>query len=138
VIGDKISRRVDNLSTSNIGNLMWYSFAMHEAPRYSAEQFNPDIRECMWLGLAESADPEHIANECKWASLGMLPPIDDWNPVVGCHSLPDPSFAPPGKHVAQNEMQGPRASDLSESDWLKLKQKYAEDMISVCRSTRPI
>ncbi len=137
VIGDKIARRVDNLSTNNIGNLMWYSFALHEPPKYSAEAFNPDIRETLWLGLAESADPEHIANECKWASLGMLPPIEDWNPVVGCHSLPDPSFAPPGKHVAQNEMQGPRASDLSESDWLKLKQKYAEDMISVWQKHAP-
>ncbi|MBW1901326.1 MAG: hypothetical protein JRJ20_06780, partial [Deltaproteobacteria bacterium] len=38
--------------------------------------------------------------------------------------------APPGKHVAQHEMQGPRATDLSEKDYLKLKQKHAEDMIT--------
>jgi len=131
VLGSKISRRIDNLSTANVGNLMWYSFALNQEPRYNAEQFNPDIYECMWLGLAESADPEHIANECKWAALGKLPPLEEWNPVVGCHSLVDPSFAPPGKHVAQNEMQGPRASDLSDEEWLKLKQQYAEDMIKV-------
>ena len=32
VIGEKIARRIDNLSTRNIGNLMWYTFALHEAP----------------------------------------------------------------------------------------------------------
>ena len=73
--------------------------------------------------------PEHIAKEGKWAALGMLPPLEDYNPVVGCHSLVDPAFAPPGKHVAQNEMQGPRASDLPEKEWLALKEKYAEAMV---------
>jgi len=137
VIGEKIARRVDNLSTSNVGNLMWYSFALNEAPKYRAEEFNPDIHETMWLGLAESASPEHIANECKWASLGMLPPIEEWNPVVGCHSLVDPALAPQGKHVAQNEMQGPRASDLPEREWLELKRKYAEDMLAVWQKHAP-
>jgi len=130
LIGEKIARRVDNLSTSNIGNLMWYSFAIHDAPKYKAAEFNPDINETMWLGLAESSSPEHIARECRYATLGMMPPIDEFNPVIWCHSLADPSYAPPGKHVAQNEMQGPRASDLSERDWLKLKQKYAEDLVT--------
>ena len=137
VMGEKIARRVDNLSTSNVGNLMWYSFALNEAPKYRAEEFNPDIHETMWLGLAESASPEHIAKECKWAALGMLPPLEDYNPVVGCHSLVDPAFAPPGKHVAQNEMQGPRASDLPEKEWLALKEKYAEDMLTVWQKHAP-
>jgi len=137
VMGEKIARRVDNLSTNNIGNLMWYSFALHEAPRYKAEAFNPDIHETMWLGLAEDANPEHVARECKWAKLGMLPPIKEYNPVVWCHSLADPSYAPPGKHVAQNEMQGPRASDLSEREWLKLKKQFAEDLISVWEKHAP-
>ncbi len=131
VIGEKIARRVDNLSTNNIGNLMWYSFAIHDAPKYAAESFNPDIHETMWLGLAPDADPEHISKECKYAVLGMLPPIDDYNPVVWCHSLADPAYAPPGKHVAQNEMQGPRASDLTEREWLKLKRQFAENLVSV-------
>ena len=131
IVGEKIARRVDNLSTSNIGNLMWYSFAIHDAPKYKAAEFNPDINETMWLGLAEDADPEHIAKECLYARMGKLPPLEEYNPVIWCHSLADPSYAPPGKHVAQCEMQGPRASDLSEKEWLKLKQKFAEDLIRV-------
>ncbi len=131
IMGPKICRRVDNLSTNNIGNLMWYVFALNEAPKYKAASFNPDLNKCEWLGLAESADIEHVAQECYWANLGKLPPLEEWNPVIWCHSLADPSYAPPGKHVAQCEMQGPRASDLTEREWLKLKAKFAEDLIKV-------
>ena len=131
VFGSEVCERIDSLSTSNIGNIMWYSFALHEAPRYKAEEFNPDIHETYWLGLAPDPDVEHIARECDSANMGHLPPIEDFNPVVWCHSLVDPSYAPPGKHIAQHEMQGPRASDLSEREWLKLKKKHAEDMITV-------
>jgi phytoene dehydrogenase-like protein len=130
VFGDEICQKVDALSTSNIGNIMWYSFALHEAPKYKAEAFNPDIHETFWLGLAPSSDIEHIARECDAANEGKIPPLDDFNPVVWCHSLVDPSYAPPGKHVAQHEMQGPRATDLSEKEWLELKKKHADDMIS--------
>jgi phytoene dehydrogenase-like protein len=129
VFGQEECSRIDNLSTNNIGNILWYSFALHEAPRYRAEDFNPDIHETFWLGLAPSADVEHIARECDHATQGKISPIEDFNPVVWCHSLVDPSYAPPGKHVAQHEMQGPRATDMPEREYLKLKQQHAEDMI---------
>jgi len=131
IIGEKIARRIDNLSTTNIGNIMWYSFALHEAPKYKAASFNPDINETFWLGLAPDPDVEHIARECNYANMSMMPPIEDFNPVVWCHSLVDPSYAPPGKHVVQHEMQGVPAFSLSEREWLKLKQKHAEDLISI-------
>jgi phytoene dehydrogenase-like protein len=129
VFGEDHCRRIDNLSTRNIGNIMWYTYALHEAPKYKAEAFNPDIHETFWLGLALSADVEHIARECDEATQGNIPPLEDFNPVVWCHSLVDPSYAPPGKHVAQHEMQGPRATDLPEKEYLELKEKHAQDMI---------
>jgi beta-carotene ketolase (CrtO type) len=131
VIGEQVARRIDNLSTNNIGNLMWYSFALNEAPKYEAAAFNPDINKCEWLGLAYDANPDHVATECYYANMGKMPPIDEYNPVVWCHSLADPAYAPPGKHVAQCEMQGPRASDLSEKEWLELKKQFAEDLIGI-------
>ncbi|MFO8101705.1 MAG: NAD(P)/FAD-dependent oxidoreductase [Dehalococcoidia bacterium] len=137
IFGQEHAHRMRNLSTNNIGNLMWYSFALNEAPKYRAEAFNPDIHECMWLGLSTTSSPEHMANECRYANKGKLPPLEDFSPVVGCHSLVDHSFAPPGKHVAQNEMQGPRATDLSEKDWLELKKKYTEDMLNVWQKYAP-
>jgi beta-carotene ketolase (CrtO type) len=129
VFGPEICEKVDNLSFNNIGNIMWYSYALHEAPSYSAEAFNPDIHETFWLGLTTSADLEHLGRECDEATQGKMPALDDFNPVVWCHSLVDPSYAPAGKHVAQHEMQGPRATDLSQDDYLRLKDKHAEDMI---------
>jgi beta-carotene ketolase (CrtO type) len=116
---------------------MWCSFALHEAPRYRAEAFNPDIHETFWLGLGTSADPEHIANECRWANLRRFPPLDDFSPIVCCHSLVDPSFAPPGKHVAQNEMQAPPANVHTEREWLEIKKRYTEDMLTVWQKYAP-
>lgn len=127
----KVARRVELLSRTHIGCLMWCSFALNQAPRYRAESFNPDIRETFWLGLGSDADPEHIANECRWVNLGKFPPLEDFNPAVCCHSLVDPSFTPPGKHVAQNEMQAPPTSAHTEEEWLEIKRRYVEDMMGV-------
>jgi len=133
----KVARRVELLSSKHIGCLMWSSFALNEAPKYRAEAFNPDIRETFWLGLSPDADPEHIANECRWANLGKFPPLRDFNPAVCCHSLVDPTFAPPGKHVAQNEMQAPPASAHTEEEWLEIKKRYIEDMMTVWQACAP-
>jgi len=135
-IDDKLAKRVEALEDT-FGCLMWYTFAIHEAPRYTAEEFNPDIHETLWLGLAETPDPEHIARECKYAKLGMLPPLDDFCPTVMCHSLVDPSYAPPGKHVVQNEQMGPPATYHTEREWLEIKNKYAEDLVTYWQRHAP-
>jgi phytoene dehydrogenase-like protein len=108
-VGDVLKRRV-KLLEDTFGCLMWYSFAVHEAPKYKAEAFNPDIHECQWLGMQPDPDPVHIARECLYQKLHKFPPLEDYAPTVGCHSLVDPSFAPPGKHVVQNEQLGPPTS----------------------------
>jgi len=137
VMGEKIARRVDNLSSTNVGCLMWYSFALNEAPKYKAAEFNPDINETLWFGLVEDSNPDHLARECKYARLGLFPPFEDHNPVVTCHSLVDPAYAPPGKHVAQCEMQGPPAGWHTEREWLKIKKQFAEDMMTVWAKHAP-
>ena len=134
---DKVARRIEVLSYKHIACLMWCSFALHEAPKYKAEDFNPDIRETFWLGLGLDANPEHIANECRWMNLGKFPPLHDFSPIVCCHSLVDPSFAPPGKHVAQNEMQAPPASAHTEAEWLEIKKTYIDDMMAVWQQYAP-
>ncbi|MBW1901355.1 MAG: NAD(P)/FAD-dependent oxidoreductase [Deltaproteobacteria bacterium] len=134
---DKVARRVELLSCKHIACLMWCSFALHEPPKYKAEGFNPDIHETFWLGLGTDADPERIANECRWHNLGKFPPLEDFSPVVCCNSLVDPSFAPPGKHVAQNEMQAPPASAHTEKEWLEIKKRYIEDMMTFWQKYAP-
>jgi len=134
---DKVVRRVELLSCTHIACLMWCSFALHQEPKYTAEAFNPDIRETFWLGLGADADPEHIANECRWMNLGKFPPLEDFSPIVCCHSLVDHSFAPAGKHVAQNEMQAPPASAHTAEEWLEIKKRYIEDMMVVWQRYAP-
>jgi phytoene dehydrogenase-like protein len=135
-VEEKLARRIELLETS-FGCLMWYTFALHEAPKYEAAAFNPDINDTFWLGLAEDPDPDHIARETHYSRLGMFPPLEDFCPTVWCHSLADPSYAPPGKHTANNEQIAPPASAFTEREWLDIKKKYAEDLLTVWQRHAP-
>ena len=95
------------LIETEFGCLMWYTFAIHEAPKYTAASFNPDINDTFWLGMAENADPYHVCHEAYYSRLGLWPPKKDWCPTVWSHSLVDPLYAAPGKHVANNEQLVP-------------------------------
>jgi len=136
LIPPKLARRIELLQAS-FCCLMWYSFAVHEAPKYKAEAFNPDIHECMWLGLQPDPDPSHISRECLNEKLMQWPPLEDYAPAVGCHSLVDPSFAPPGKHVVQSEQLAPPASAHSEREWLDIKKRYAENLMLIWEQYAP-
>ncbi len=136
LIPPKLARRIELLQAS-FCCLMWYSFAVHEAPKYKAEAFNPDIHECMWLGLQPDPDPIHISRECLNERLLQWPPLEDYAPAVGCHSLVDPSYAPPGKHVVQSEQLSPPASVYSENDWLEIKKRYAENLMLIWQQYAP-
>ena len=129
-------RRVE-LWEDTFGCLMWYTFAIHEAPKYEAAAFNPDINETFWLGLAEDADPEHIARETYYMKLGLWPPPEDFCPTVWCHSMVDPTYAPQGKHVANNEQVGPPASAHTEREWMEIKKRYAEELIDLWSKHAP-
>jgi phytoene dehydrogenase-like protein len=134
---DELLKRRVQLLEDSFGCLMWYSFAVHEAPKYKAEAFNPDIHECQWLGMQPDPDPSHIARECLHQKLQRFPPLEDYAPTVGCHSLVDPSFAPPGKHVVQNEQLGPPASAHSEREWLEIKKRYADELLTIWEQYAP-
>jgi beta-carotene ketolase (CrtO type) len=136
LIPPKLAKRIELLQTS-FGCLMWYSFAVHEAPKYKAEAFNPDIHETMWLGLQPDPDPIHISRECLNERLLQWPPLEDYAPTVGCHSLVDPSYAPPGKHVIQNEQLAPPARVHTEREWLEIKKRYAENLMLIWEQYAP-
>ncbi len=135
-IPEALAKRVELIEKS-FGCLMWYSFAVHEAPKYKAEAFNPDIHETQWLGLQPDPDPIHIARECLNEKLLQWPPLEDYAPTVGCHSLVDPSYAPPGKHVIQNEQLSPPARVHTEKEWLEIKKRYAENLMLIWEQYAP-
>jgi phytoene dehydrogenase-like protein len=135
-VDDILKRRV-KLIQDTFGCLMWYQFAVHEAPKYKAEAFNPDIHETLWLGMQPDPDPIHQARECLYQKLRKFPPMEDYAPTVGCHSLVDPSFAPPGKHVVYNEQLAPAATTFSEKQWLEIKKRYADELITLWQDYAP-
>ena len=135
-IPERMARRVELLE-NNFGCLMWYSFAVHEAPKYEAAAFNPDINDCFYLGLAEDNDPGHVARECYWTRLGKWPPIEDYCPTVWSHSLVDPSYAPPGKHILGHEQLGPPATAHTEREWMEIKKRYAEELMGIWHKHAP-
>ncbi len=136
-ISDDLLKKRVRILENTFGCLMWYSFAVHEAPSYKAEAFNPDIHETMWLGLQPDPDPIHIARECQYAQMHKFPPFEDYASVVGCHSLVDPSFAPPGKHVVAHEQLGPPADSLSEKEWMEIRARYADELIAIWQEYAP-
>ena len=99
---DKFKRRIE-LIENEFGCLMWYTFAIKQAPKYGVASFNPDIDDTFWLGLAADADPMHVANEAYYSRLRKWPPLEDWCPTVWCHSLVDPLYAPDGYHTANKD-----------------------------------
>ena len=130
------ARRVELLEHT-FGCLMWYTLALHQAPKYEAAAFNPDIDECYWLGLSEDNDPERVARECLWSQLGKWPPMEDFAPVVWCHSLVDPSYAPAGKHTANTEQLGPPATAHTIQEWMDIKKWYTEELLTYWQRFAP-
>lgn len=135
-LSERITRRIDLLET-NFACYMDYVFALNEAPNYGAAKFNPDVDQCFWLGLAEDADPEHIARECRYRKIGKWPPIEDYSPVMWCHSIPDASYAPDGKHVAIHEQLGPPASAHSQKEWEEIRKRYANELVDLWQKHAP-
>jgi len=132
----QIARRVELLKR-NFGCLMWYTLAAHEAPKYLAENFNPDIHDCGWLAMQPDPDPAHVARKCQYAQLNQWPPLDEYGIVVGCHSLVDPSYAPPGKHTLYTEQLGQPVTLYPEREWLSLRRRYTDELLTVWRQYAP-
>ncbi len=135
-LNEKITRRIDLLETG-FACYMDYNFALHEAPKYAAADFNPDVDQCFWLGLAEDADPEHVARECNYRKLGEWPPLKDYNPVIWCHSIADPSYAPEGMHIAVHEQLGPPASAHTPEEWARIRERYLHELVDLWHKHAP-
>ncbi len=135
-LDDLLVRRVE-LIERDFGALMWYTYAIHEAPQYKAAAFNPDVNKCMWLGMAQDPDPQRIARECQHTKLHIWPPLEDYCPTVWSHSLVDSSYAPSGKHVANTEQIVPPLTAHTEEEWLEIRQRYADELISIWQQYAP-
>ena len=125
-LNDKIRRRIKNLVRNNTC-ITWYTFAVHELPKYNAAaEFNPDVNDVQWLILGKH-DPSFMASEQYWRYLGLEAP-QMASVVCGAHSREDPTMVPEGKgkHIVSIEDHVPDATCMTEREWIKFKNEYAE------------
>ncbi len=124
-ISADILRKVANIET-RLTCLAWYGWALHEAPLYHAQAFNPDANNVQLLALGNK-DLESLVKEASWRRLGKIAP--DLNLVVWVYSQNDPTQAPVGKHAAGSEQFVPPATALTEQEWLEFKARHAQDVV---------
>lgn len=134
-LSPKILKKVENLQRTVGGTITWYTFAIHELPKYRAADFNPDINDSHWLVLG-AKNPEYLLQEVWWRRLGKHSPGDSmvsWHH----HSQYDKSQAPKDKHVAGIEEDAVAAYHLTERQWMEFKKTHAEKMIKVWHDYAP-
>ncbi len=137
LIGEKylpqgIIAKMRALCTYIAPNGWWGGWALHSTPNYKAAQCNPDINECVWVGLGDK-DPWSSSKEFWRRQLGREypgAPIIEAIPQVWCYSNIDETFAPPGKHAAGSEVYTCATNHFSEKEWARYDKAHAEYMVN--------
>jgi beta-carotene ketolase (CrtO type) len=122
------------------GQIFWGHIAFHELPKYEAEAWNPDCSQGRWIFMGD-ADIEYLDREYRFNNQHIRP--GQWPQRLylweGTDTKWDPSYGPPGKHVALLEEMAFPASWRTEKEWMQIKreapgrfleewQKYAPNM----------
>jgi phytoene dehydrogenase-like protein len=108
----------------------WSLFGLHlalnESPRFSAEQFDPNInRSLKWSIGAETMEDLFSAHQDVQA--GRVPKIVQFG--SGPLSLLDPTQAPPGKHTTYCWHVMPLDPDLGGRSYESFKDEFSEKII---------
>lgn len=121
-----IRRKVKNC-TAGATTISWYSYALHERPRYTAEAFNADTWRSGWLWMT-NRDPDSLLKYTYGRRMGQLPPIaDEFSLLASPNSHIDPTLAPPGKEVILTETFILPATAMSEREWIEYSRVHADN-----------
>ena len=131
----RLIRRIET-AMRGLTCITWYSWAVHELPKYDAAGWNPDADNCHWILLALK-DLETTLNEGLMRTLGQVPSVEGQLIVFGQHSQYDPSRAPDGKHVVGSEHHVVPAWTFTERQWMDFKRRHAEETIAEWRKYAP-
>ncbi|MDO8637021.1 MAG: hypothetical protein Q7R34_12465, partial [Dehalococcoidia bacterium] len=128
-------RRVKNLETDYV-TISWYTWALHERPKFKAEAFNPDCKYLAWgsmgtKSLAAVAEESYRRRQFKW------PDPDNLQLAFGGHSVIDPTYAPEGKHVILTEVFVLPAWYYSEKEWKEIEKRHANEMLQYFQHFAP-
>lgn len=121
-----IVKKIENLER-RFTAITWYTWAVHELPRYKAAAFNPDINDTHWMVLGDM-DDEFMLRSSAWRRLNKMPPERDLV-VWAMHSAHDKTRAPEGKHTISTEEMVVPADAMSEREWMEYKKKHADETI---------
>ena len=123
-----IVRKAKNLE-NHITTITWYTWALHERPKYIAEDFDPDIRLGGWITPSVGADMNILLEEVRRRRLGMWPEPEKLNLAIADWSMFDPTLAPPGKATILTEQFVLPAWSLSQDEWKKFEKSHADDAL---------
>ena len=125
-VSPKIARRASNIKYDR-GNLHWANIALHELPKYKADDYDPDFRLCANKTLIIK-DPDYYAS--KWKAEIW---VNGFGTNLGFVIWEDTRWAPqkaaPGKHNAIMEDYTCPTRFFTEKQWLELKARWTEEMI---------
>lgn len=131
----QIVRKIKGLEAS-WNAISWYTWALHERPRYKAESFNPDIPFSAWTGVG-TKKWEDIMQECYRRRMGLWPDPKKFNMVISDHSIIEPTYAPPGKASVLTEQFVLNATYYTEKEWKEIEKRHAEELLNNWRRFAP-
>jgi phytoene dehydrogenase-like protein len=102
------------------------AFALHEPPRYIAEEFNPDIGKAFFLCIGKGGYKGALRQQHE-IGMGKIPETPGFTTFSNTHY--DKTQAPDGKYTAGVDYDFPCASSLEEREWIELKRKFPERVL---------
>jgi len=124
-VSEEILNKVANLQAIH-DCLTWYSWAVHEAPKWNAADDNPDVNRAQSAVLI-SKDPWKQVEDQRLIEQGKTP--DELCLHVMNHSLADKTRAPEGKYAISVEGHTVPAPHRTEREWLQFKREHANATI---------
>jgi phytoene dehydrogenase-like protein len=118
----------------NFHTLMTLHLALNDRPRYRAATFDPDVERAynVFFGADDTSELLMSFEDIEWGEFPRLP--------VGngcCNSQFDPSYAPPGKHLAFWWPFAGYALGGRPESWDERREELAERLMEVWRSYAP-
>jgi beta-carotene ketolase (CrtO type) len=137
-IDPEIRRKVDNVMTDR-SQLFWGHMCFHELAQYKAASWNPDCGKARWVFLGDD-DIDYLYRHYGYQMHNLRP--GRWPDKVYMSELTttqwDPTYGPPGKHVALvAEGHPPPASHLSEREWTEVRKEVGDRFIAEWQKYAP-
>jgi len=125
-LNSEILKKVENLERRYIC-ITWYTWALHELPKYKAASVNPDINEAHYLVIINK-DPQYLVQEQVTRVQGKMP--DEFQLQVMNFSAVDKLRVPEGKFSMLTEQFVLPANALTEREWLEFKKSHAQEVVN--------